>query len=137
MDPDRDSESGSNPDPHPCLNVCAADPGCFIPDPNIFSSQIPEPDATLFHLESFIKRGMKNKTPNKLTKQYVLKCREILLSTSSPTCRAVLWIRTHFFRIRIHKLFFSDSDSNSNSDSDTDSDSLTNILTPNFSKRCL
>jgi hypothetical protein len=31
----------------------------------------------------------------------------------------VLWIRTHFFRIRIHKLFYSDS----NSDSDTDSDS--------------
>jgi hypothetical protein len=25
--------------------------------------------------------------------------------------KAVLWIRTHFFRIRIHKLFFSDSDS--------------------------
>jgi hypothetical protein len=25
----------------------------------------------------------------------------------------VLWIRTHFFRIRIHKLFFSDSDSDS------------------------
>jgi hypothetical protein len=23
----------------------------------------------------------------------------------------VLWIRTHFFRIRIHKLFFLDSDS--------------------------
>jgi hypothetical protein len=42
---------------------------------------------------------------------------------------AVLWIRTHFFRIRIHKLFFSDSD--------TDSDTLTNILTPNFSKWCL
>jgi hypothetical protein len=32
---------------------------------------------------------------------------------------AVLWIRTHFFRIRIriHKLFFSDSDSDTDSDS--------------------
>jgi hypothetical protein len=32
---------------------------------------------------------------------------------------AVLWIRTHFFRIRIriHKLFFSDSDSDTDLDS--------------------
>jgi hypothetical protein len=39
--------------------------------------------------------------------------------------KAVLWIRTHFFRIwiriRIHKLFLSDSDSNSDSDTNSDS----------------
>jgi hypothetical protein len=34
--------------------------------------------------------------------------------------KPVLWIRTHFFRIRIHKLFFSDSDSDSDTDSDSD-----------------
>jgi hypothetical protein len=33
------------------------------------------------------------------------------------TVPAVLWIRTHFFRIRIHKLFFSDSNLDTDSDS--------------------
>jgi hypothetical protein len=38
--------------------------------------------------------------------------------SSNTVCilyRAVLLIRTHFFRIRIHKLFFSDSDTDSDS----------------------
>jgi hypothetical protein len=48
---------------------------------------------------------------------------ELLLARFSGSSKGflipVLWIRTHFFRIRIriHKLFFSDSDSDTDSDS--------------------
>jgi hypothetical protein len=40
-----------------CSSV--ADPGCFIPEPNIFHFSIPDPNS--FHPGSYIKRGVKNK----------------------------------------------------------------------------
>jgi hypothetical protein len=36
-----------------------ADPGCFIPDPDLFPMRIPDPN--IFHSGSYITRVMKNK----------------------------------------------------------------------------
>jgi hypothetical protein len=35
---------------------CVADHGCFIPDPNIFSSRIPVPDPNIFSLRILNKK---------------------------------------------------------------------------------
>jgi hypothetical protein len=39
------------------LGGCVADPGCFIPDPTIFSSRIPDPDPNIFHPGSYMTSG--------------------------------------------------------------------------------